>query len=68
MAKINLSNLPFCVEDSRLAWLDSDTGPEEPTVYSDLVSRLVAARAKLPPLYRVNAADPFIAAISASEK
>ena len=63
MAKINLSNLPACVEDSRLAWLDSDTGPEEPTVYSDLVSRLVASRAKLPPLYRVNAADPFIAAV-----
>jgi hypothetical protein len=63
MAKINLSNLPACVEDSRLAWLDSDTGPEEPTVYSDLVTRLVAARAKLPPLYRVNAADPFIAAV-----
>jgi hypothetical protein len=63
MAKINLSNLPACVEDSRLAWLDSDTGPEDPTVYADLLARLVASRAKLPPLYRVNAADPFIAAV-----
>ena len=63
MAKINLSNLPACVEDSRLAWLDSDTGPEDPTVYADLVARLVVARAKLPPLYRVNAADPYIAAV-----
>ena len=63
MAKIDLSHLPACVEDSRLAWLDSDTGPDEPTVYADLVARLDAARAKLPPLYRVNAADPFIAAI-----
>ena len=63
MAKIDLSHLPACVEDSRLAWLDSDTGPDEPTVYADLVARLDAARAKLPPLYRVNAADPFITAI-----
>jgi hypothetical protein len=63
MAKINLSHLPACVEDSRLAWLDADTGPAEPTVYEDLVARLEAARIKLPPLYRVNAADPFIAAV-----
>jgi hypothetical protein len=63
MAKIDLSHLPACVEDSRLAWLDSDTGPEEPTVYADLVARLDAARPKLPPLYRINAADPFIKAV-----
>jgi hypothetical protein len=63
MAKIYLSHLPACVEDSRLAWLDSDTGPEEPTVYADLVARLDAARPKLPPLYRINAADPFIKAV-----
>jgi hypothetical protein len=63
MAKISLSHLSACVEDSRLAWLDSDTGTEEPTVYADLVARLQAARAKLPPLYRTNAADPFIAAV-----
>ena len=63
MAKINLTHLPACVEDSRLAWLDSDTGPDEPTIYADLVTRLAAARLKLPPLYRVNASDPFIAAV-----
>ena len=63
MAKINLSHLPACVEDSRLAWLDADAGPDEPTVYADLVARLEAARGKLPPLYRTNAADPFIAAV-----
>jgi hypothetical protein len=63
MAKINLSHLPACVEDSRLAWLDSDTGPPDPTIYADLVARLEAARGKLPPLYRINAADPFIAAV-----
>jgi hypothetical protein len=63
MAKIDLSHLPACVEDSRLAWLDSDTGPEEPTVYADLLARLDAARPKLPPLYRINAADPFIKAV-----
>ena len=63
MTRINPSHLAACVEDSRLAWLDSDTGPEEPTVYADLVARLEAARGKLPPVYRVNAADPFIAAV-----
>ena len=63
MTKIDLSHLPECVEDARLAWLDADSGPDEPTVYAGLVARLAAARNKLPPLYRVNAADPFVAAV-----
>jgi len=63
LAKINLSHLPDCVEDSRLAWLDSDTGPNEPAIYTDLLARLQTSRLKLPPLYRTNAADPFIAAV-----
>jgi len=63
MSMIDLSRLPACVEDSRRAWLDHDSGPPEPTDYADLTRRLAAARDKLPPLYRTTAADPFIAAI-----
>jgi hypothetical protein len=63
MAKIGLSHLPACVEDARLAWLDADTGPDEPANFADLVARLEVARKKLPPLYRTNAADPFIDAV-----
>jgi hypothetical protein len=63
MAGIDLTNLSACVEDSRLAWLDSDPGPDEPAGYADLVARLDAARGKLPPVYRVNAADPYVSAI-----
>jgi len=64
MSGIDLSRLPACVEDSRRAWLDRDSGPPEPTDYADLTRRLAAARSKLPPLYRTTAADPFIAALA----
>ena len=63
MAKIDLSRLPSCVEDSRRAWLDDDAGPAEPAGYADLLARLAAARGNLPPLYRTAAADPFIASL-----
>ena len=65
MAKVNLSHLAACVEDSRLAWLDADSGPADPTNYGELLIRLEAAHAKLPPLYRTNAAVPFLAALKA---
>jgi hypothetical protein len=58
MAKINLSQLPACVEDARLAWLDTDRGPPDPTKYATLLTRLNGAPAKLPPLYRDAAAEP----------
>ena len=63
MAKINLSQLPACVEDARLAWLDNDRGPPDPTRYATLLTRLNGAPAKLPPLYRDAAAEPFLLAI-----
>ena len=64
MAKVNLSQLPACVEDARVAWLDTDRGPPDPTNYASLQTRLGAAPAKLPPLYRDAAAEPFLAAIT----
>jgi hypothetical protein len=63
MAKVNLSHLSACVEDARVAWLDADRGPADPTKYAPLLKRLEAAPAKLPPLYQDAAADPFLAAI-----
>jgi hypothetical protein len=63
MPKIDLSRMPACVEDSRRAWLDDDAGPAEPVGYANLLTRLAAARGKLPPLYRSAAADPFIASL-----
>ncbi len=63
MAKVNLSHLPACVEDARVAWLDTDLGPPDPTKYAALLTRLNGAPAKLPPLYRDAAAEPFLAAI-----
>jgi hypothetical protein len=55
----NISNLVECIEDSRLAALDGDAGPADPTNYSQLVGRLEASREKLPPLYRDAVFEPF---------
>jgi hypothetical protein len=63
MFKINLSQMAACVEESRVAWLDADKGPPEPTHYAELIAALEVARMKLPPLYRTAAAEPFLAAI-----
>lgn len=58
--QLDISKLDDCVEDARLAGLDSDPGPADPTNYHQLRGRLQAARAKFPPLYRQTVVDPFI--------
>ena len=63
MAKVDLSQLAACIEDARVAWLDTDRGPADPIKYAPLLTRLDAAPAKLPPLYQDAAAEPFLAAI-----
>ena len=63
MFKINLSQMAACVDESRVAWLDTDKGPPEPTNYVKLIASLEAARLKLPPLYRIAAAEPFLSAL-----
>src|SRR5450631_744263 len=63
MFKINLSQMAACVEEARLAWLDGDKGPPEPIHYAELIAALEVARTKLPPLYRVAAAEPFLSAL-----
>lgn len=62
--QVDLSNLPACVEDAMTAALDSDAGPEDPTNFQDLLTRLEAARPKLPPLYREAVLAPFLSSLN----
>jgi hypothetical protein len=56
---IDITNIDQCIEDARRAFLDGDPGPGEPTSFSQLLGRLVAARAKFPPLYTTDFVDPY---------
>ena len=56
----NVGGMSACIEDARLAALDSDPGPAEPNNYHQLLGRLEAVRAKLPPLYRESMLTPFV--------
>jgi haloacid dehalogenase-like hydrolase len=56
-----IDNIAACSEDARLAALDSDPGPADPTDYGNLLARLEVAQQKLPPLYRDTVASPFFA-------
>jgi hypothetical protein len=56
---IDLGNLNACINDARVAALDGDTGPADPTDYSDLMGRLESSRDSLPPLYRQTFFDPY---------
>jgi len=56
---LDFSNLAGCIEEVRVAALNSDPGPKDPTDFNDLITRLDASRTKMPPLYRTVAVDPF---------
>src|SRR5215471_11181307 len=58
-----ISGLAECVEDARLAALDGDSGPAEPTDFHPLRGRLETARSKFPPLYRQEFVEPFVAGL-----
>ena len=64
MSMPNLANLAACIEDARLAVLDTDPGPPNPTDFNSLRGRLVTAREHLPPLYQQAVADPLIAILN----
>jgi hypothetical protein len=64
MSTPDLTNLAACAEDARLAALDTDPGPPNPTEFNSLRGRLVTAREHLPPLYRQEVADPLIAILN----
>lgn len=59
VARIDISNLPTCVEDVRTAALNSDAGPSDPTDFQELITRLETARTRTPPLYRAAVLEPF---------
>lgn len=58
-ASVPTGNLSACVEEVRVAALDEDPGPPDPTRYGDLLRRLDASRGKMPPVYRQALVDPF---------
>jgi hypothetical protein len=60
ISKPDISNLAGCIQNSKAAALDADTGPGDPTEYSNLLGRLEACRSKLPPLYRDTVYKPFV--------
>src|SRR6266571_4380057 len=63
MSQPDISNLANCVEDARLAGMDQDPGPPDPTDFHALRGRLQAVRARFSPLYQQAAFDPFVATL-----
>jgi hypothetical protein len=57
----DLSNLSAAIEEARLAALDMDSGPADPTDFNTLRGRLEATRLKLPPIYRDAVWTPYVA-------
>ena len=55
-----VAGLAAVTEDARIAGVDLDPGPAEPTDYRQLRGRLEAVRDKLPPLYRQSFVEPYI--------
>src|SRR5215831_12738426 len=64
MSQPDISNLANCIEDARLAGLDLETGPAEPTDFNVLRGRLQAVRTRFSPLYQKVAFDPFVATLN----
>ncbi|OPY74173.1 MAG: hypothetical protein A4E62_00030 [Syntrophorhabdus sp. PtaU1.Bin002] len=62
-AKPDITNLRKCIDDAKKAAMDGDTGPKDPTDYSQLRGRLEACREKLPPLYREAVFKPYAATL-----
>lgn len=60
----DLSGLRACIDDVKLAALDADSGPREPTGFPSLMRRLKTSRARLPKVFQDATADPFISALN----
>jgi hypothetical protein len=61
---LDLTGLSRCTEEARQAALAADPGPADPSQLPDLVDRLQASRARLPPPYRAGVLEPFLSALS----
>src|SRR5262245_20541758 len=64
MSAPDFRNLAAATEDSRLAAIDMDPGPPDPTDFDQLRGRLTPARAKLSPLYQREFFDPYSATLN----
>ena len=60
----DFSNLKRATDDVAVAANDTDAGPADEHNFAKLQARLVAARLKLPPLYRDAVYDPFVAELN----
>ncbi|MCX7923004.1 MAG: hypothetical protein N3B21_13475 [Clostridia bacterium] len=56
----DINNLTACVEDAKNAALDVYRGPDDPTDFNELRSRLESSRDKLPPLYQEAVFNPYV--------
>lgn len=56
----NFVNMDGCIRDAIEARLDSETGPEDPDVYQDLMNRLQACQERLPAIYQEDVCIPYI--------
>jgi hypothetical protein len=54
-----LTGLAACSEEAKIAALDNDPGPIDPTDYHTLLGRIQVAKPNLPKLYQQAAAQPF---------
>jgi hypothetical protein len=59
----DIANLSHCTEESRLAAMEGDAGPTDPTGYPLLLGRLESAKPKGPPLYLETLFTPFVATL-----
>ena len=61
---LDTSGMADCVDDARIAALNSDPGPDGETNFDRLLQRLAAAKVRLPPLYLDSAQVPFVTALT----
>jgi len=60
VSKPDFSNLQNCIDDSKKGAISNELGPEDPTNYNVLLSRLEASRNKMPALYLESVFKPFV--------
>jgi hypothetical protein len=63
MSQPDIQNLGNCIEDARLAGLDSDPGPADPLQFNSLLGRLQTAKPNIAPLYVAPALTPYVNAL-----
>ena len=56
----DVTALSTCIEEVRIAALDTNAGPPDPTEFSSLLGRLEASRTRLPPIYRETVHIPYV--------